>query len=453
VRQDGAVYIVVIGAGEVGSYVAERLSKEGHDVAVVESDPGRLAELEHRLDVLTVLGSGSHPDVLDAAGVSKADVVVAVSSNDEVNLITSWLAKKAGAFQTVARLQAPELRGRDSRDLRASMGVDLVIDPAEEAAKDIIELIEFPGAAEVEILAGGEVIVLGARLPDDAPAVGRSLGEIALSYEPEWGFLFGSITRGDTTVIPRGDFRLEAHDLVRVVCNRRARRELAELLGLRRRAPKRVMLLGGGRTAELVAERIGGRGVDTAIVESDIVRARQLAERLSKVTVLQGDINDVDLLENAGIGEYELVVALSGEDDANVLACLLAKREGSKETIAVVHRLELLPLLDAVGIDVALSPRTASANAVIRLVRGGTAAVATFLLGEVEVLEFTVQRGSAADGGRVADLDLPHDVLIGAYVREGTAQIGRGSSRLAERDKVVVFAMPRSVEAARRVFE
>jgi trk system potassium uptake protein len=448
-----AVYVVVIGAGEVGSYVAERLSREGHDVAVVEADPRRLHELENRLDVLTVHGSGSYPQVLEAAGVGKADVVVAVSSDDEVNLIASWIAKQAGAFQTVVRLQSPELRAKDARHLRAAAGVDLVIDPAEEAAKDIVELIEYPGASEVEVLAGGEVVVIGARLPADAPAVGRSLGEIAQSYEPEWSFLFGAITRGDTTVIPRGDFRLEAHDLVRVVTNRRARRELAELLGLRRRAPKRVMLLGGGRTAELVAHRIGGRGVDTAIVEGDPERARELAERLDKVMVLEGDINDVELLESAGIGEYEMVVALSGEDDANVLACLLAKREGSKETIAVVHRLELLPLLDAVGIDVALSPRTASANAVIRLVRGGAAAVATFLLGEVEVLEFTVSARSQADGALIRDLALPHDVLIGAYVREGTAQIGRGNSRLAERDKVVVFAMPQSVGAARRVFE
>lgn len=447
------MYIVVIGAGEVGSYVAERLSREGHDVAVVEADAGRLHELEHRLDVLTVVGSGSHPQVLDAAGVAKADVTVAVSSSDEVNLLASWLAKQAGSKQTVVRLQSPELRGREAQPLRAAAGVDLVIDPAEEAAKDIVELIEYPGATEVEVLAGGEVVVIGARLSEQAPAVGRSLFEIAKSYEPEWGFLFGAITRGDTTVIPRGDFRLEAHDLVRVVCNRRSRRELADLLGLRRRAPKRVMLLGGGRTAELVASRIGGRGVETAIVEADAVRARELAERLPKVLVLHGDINDVELLENAGIGEYELVVALSGEDDANVLACLLAKRDGAHETIAVVHRLELLPLLDAVGIDVALSPRTASANAVIRLVRGGASAVATFLLGEVEVLEFTVQRGSQADGARIADLDLPKEVLIGAYVREAKAQIGRGSSRLAERDRVVVFAMPNAVAAARRVFE
>jgi trk system potassium uptake protein TrkA len=212
------------------------------------------------------------------------------------------------------------------------------------------------------------------------------------------------------------------------------------------------MLLGGGHTAELVAGQLATRGADVVIVERDVARARELADRLPRVTVLEGEITDAEALAEADVGAFDAVAALTGEDDANILACLFAKASGASETIAVVHRLSLLPLLNEVGIDAALSPRTATANGVLRFVRGGVAAVATFLEGEAEVLELAVQEGSPADGAAVAELRLPKEVLIGAVVRDGNAHIARGRSVLRERDHVVVFAMPHVVDDVRRVF-
>jgi trk system potassium uptake protein TrkA len=446
------VYVIVVGAGEVGSYVAERLSKEGHDVAVVELDAQRLRAVEERIDVLAVQGSGTSPRVLEQAGLDKADLVVAVTSFDSVNLVAALVAKEAGVDQSVVRVEDTDLRTKEAVPVHEAVGADLVIDPDQETAEEILELLEFPGATEIARMADGEVIVMGARLSADAPLVGRTLVDIAQEYEPEWDFLFGALSRGNTTVIPRGDHRLEANDLVRVLCKKRARHQLAELLGIAREVPRRVMLLGGGRTAEMVASSLGGRGADVVVVERDTGRARELAERLDRALVLQGEITDSDLLAEAEVGTYDAVIALTGEDDANVLACLFARSEGAGETIAVVHRLSLLPLLNEAGIDAALSPRTASANGVLRFVRGGVAAVATFLEGEAEVLEVVVQEDSPADGALVAELRLPPDVLVGAIVRDGKAQIGRGRSQLRDRDHVVLFAMPSSVDDARRVF-
>lgn len=452
VRQDDAVYVIVVGAGEVGTYVADRLSREGHDVAVIERDRARLRAVSERLDVLTLLGSGTNPEVLREAGIDRAEMIVAVTSQDEVNLVCCLVGKQAGIGRTVCRLEDADLRSRKSSSLHEAMGVDLIIDPDHETAQEILELLEYPGASEVAEMAGGEVVVIGARLAPDAPIVGRSLMEIAAEYEPEWDFLFGVITRGEETIIPRGNVRLEADDLVRVLCKRRARRELMRLIGLARKAPRRIMLLGGGRTAEIVATTLDQRGSDVVIVERDKDRADELAGRLAGSLVLQGEITDADLLEENDVGAYDAVLALTGEDDANILACLYAKLEGAKETIAVVHRLSLLPLLSEAGIDVALSPRTASANGVLRFVRGDVSAVATFLQGEVEVLELEVKEGSPADGGIVAELRLPKDVLVGAFVRDGKSQIARGRSELRDRDHVVLFAMPGSVDDVRRVF-
>ena len=445
------MHIIVVGAGEVGSYVADRLSREGHDVAVVERDPGRLRSIEEQLDVLTVGGSGTHPQTLERAGVDKAGLVVAVTSNDEVNMVTSLLAKQAGVERTVVRLEATELRGSEASELRAAIGADLVIDPDEETAQEIIELLEYPGATDVAIMGGGEVIVIGARLDPKSPLIGRTLLSVAQEYEPDWDFLFGAISRGDQTIIPRGNHRLEADDLVRVVTKRRARRELLGLLGLDRRVPRRVMLLGGGRTAEIVADRLEDRA-EVVLVERRPARARELAERLDRVLVLEGEITDADLLADADAGSFDVVIALTGEDDANILACLYAKSGGCAETIAVVHRLSLLPLLSEIGIDVALSPRTATANGVLRFVRGGATAVATFLEGDSEVLELEVREGSPADGAIVAEMRLPKDVLVGAIIRDGKAQIGRARSELRDRDHVVIFAMPDSVDEVRRIF-
>lgn len=446
------MHVIVVGAGEVGSYLAERLSREGHDVVVIDPDGRRLADAAERLDVLTLAGSGTQPSTLKEAGIARCDVFVAVTSTDEVNLVACFLAHQAGAHRTIARLEERELRERGAEGLHAAMGIDLVIDPDEETAQEIFELLEYPGAIDVAEMGGGEVVVIGARLTPDSPVVGQTLSDIARRYEPEWDFLFGIITRQGQTIIPRGDHRLEVNDLVRVLTKKRAGRQLTEVLGIERRSLKRIMLLGGGRTAELVAARLVESGADVTIVERDPERARQLAERVSKALVIEGEITDADLLADVGVGRTDVVAALTGEDDANILACLFAKLEGAGETIAVVHRLSLLRLLDEAGIDVALSPRTASANGVLRFVRGGVTQVTTFLEGDVEVLELSVAEGSPADGSLVSELRLPKDVLLGAIVRDGKVSIARGRSDLRNQDDVVVFAMPHAVDEVRRVF-
>lgn len=443
--------MIVVGAGEVGSYVADRLSREGHDVAIVDMDVSRLRQLADDLDVLTVAGSGTHPQTLERAGVANAALLVAVTSNDEVNLISSLLAKSIGVERTIVRIEAAELRGPEAEGLRVASGADLVIDPDAETAEEVLELLDFPGADEVAHMADGEVIVIGARLPEHAPLVGRTLKEIGEEFEPDWDFVVGSIGRGEETIIPRRDHRLEAGDHLRVAVKKRARRLVIELLGLDRGSLNRLMLLGGGRTAEILADRLTNRGVHVVIVERNPERARELAERLDDTLVLEGDIADADLLEEADVGRYDMVVALTGEDDANILACLYAKSAGAGETVATVHRLALLSLLGEAGIDVALSPRTATANGVLRFVRGDVAAVATFLQGNAEVLELEVAPDSPADGALVKDLGLPKDVLIGALVRDGKAQIARGRSRLRGRDHIVAFAMPEAVDEVHRV--
>ncbi len=444
--------IIVVGAGEVGSYVADRLSREGHDISVVEVDAARLRKVGSDLDVLAVEGSGTHPSVLREAGLDACELVVAVTSNDEVNLVASLVAKQNSVNRTIVRIEASELRSRATAAMRDAFGADLVIDPDNETAGYILDLLDYPGASEINVMGHGEAIVIGARLTSASSLTGRKLSEIARDYEPDWDFIVGSISRGAESIIPREDARLLEGDLVRVVCKRRFRRRMTKLLGLSGIATRRMLLLGGGRTAEILAQRLAGRGVEVLIVERNLGRAVELAENLNDATILHGEITDADVLEEAEISRFDTVAALTGEDESNILACIYAKAAGASETIAVVHKLELLPLLRSAGVDVALSPRTATANGVLRFVRGDVAAVATFLQTDAEVLEIEVAKDCLADGRQVKELRLPKDVLVGAIVRDGKPRIARGFSRLRGRDHLVVFAMPNSVDEVSRKF-
>ena len=451
----GPVRILVVGAGEVGSYVAARLSREGNDVVVIDELRDPLTRLERDNDILTIMGDATNPSTLREAEVEKTEVLVAVTQSHKTNLLVCLQARQARgeeALSTVARIDDPELRGPAGRKIRDAMGVDLVLDPDEQTAGAIQELLLYRGASDLHEMAGGEVLLVGARLADDAPVVGRSIGEIGSSYDPEWDFIFGEIVRGGESHVIREETVLQSHDLLRVVCLRRGRRELMSLLGLHRAEVKRVMLLGGGRTAELLAKRLIDRGVEVAIIEVRKERCERLAENLPGCLVFEGDITDTDLLSSERVGDFDAVVASTGQDDANVLASLYAKSMGAPETIAVVHRLSLLPLLEQVGIDAALSPRTASANSVLRYVRGDVADVATFLDGDVEVVEFEVAPEAPADGAVVRDLGLSSKVLLAAIVRDGNAQIARGRSILRARDHVIVFAKPHLVDEVKQAF-
>jgi trk system potassium uptake protein TrkA len=447
------MHVVIVGAGEVGWYLAQRLGAEGNDVVVVEQNEVIAAAIGAELDVQVVVGSATVPSTLRAAGIERAELLAGVTQNDEVNLLASLLAKEFGVEQTVVRIQTEELRGPLGERLLEVMGADVIIDPDADTADEIMELSHVAGADEVYPMSGGELLVIGAVIGASSPFVGHDLAEIGRSFEPDWRFLFGALTRDGETVIPRGDQVLEAGDHVRVLTTRAARREILELLGAATRQARRVMVLGGGAVGTRVAERLQSEGATVVLVENDADRAKRLSERLPRVTVVQGDITDTELLLEESVSKMDLVIAATGDDASNVLACAYAAAEGDAFTVAVLHRLALLPLVRQFGIDAALSPRTASANAVLRHIRGGTASVATFLESDVEVNEFVIEAGSPADDVLVADLHLPHSVLLGAVTRpDGTAQIVRGRTVLHAGDNVVVFSRPDALGVTRKAF-
>ena len=464
--------IIVVGAGEVGTYVADRLSRQEHDIALIELDPERFMQVDAELDVLAINGSGTDPAALKRAGIEEADLLVAATNKDEINLFSALLARQAGVSKTIVRVESRKLRSKEVASLFEKFDDHLVIDPDQEVADSVLRLMEYPGVMDLSRMADEEVVVIGARLPAHAPMVGVSLHALGRELDPDWDFIVGTITRKveeddqeETTIIPRQDEVLREGDLLRVICKSRALRDVTDRLGIAKDVPRRALLLGGGRTAEMIAEALLYRGVDVAIIEKKHDRAIELSETLAKALIYEGDVTDVEMLEEADVARQDLVIALTGEDDANVLACLYAKSTSARskkgnngtgiETIAVVHRLKLLDLLETNQVDTALSPRTATANSVLRFVRGdvgSVAAVETFLHGDVEVLEFAVSEESPCVGRTLSEMDVTKDALVGAIVRDGKAQIARGQSTFRSNDHVIAIAKPESVEKLTALF-
>ena len=465
--------IIVVGAGEVGTYIADRLSRQEHDIALIELNPERFREIDGELDVLVINGSGTDSALLDKAGISETDLLVAATNKDEINLFCALLARQAGVSKTIVRVESKKLRSKEVEALFEKFDDHLVIDPDQEVADSVLRLMEYPGAMDLARMADDEVVIIGARLPAHAPLVGVSLQALGRELDPDWDFIVGTITRKaetddseEVTIVPRHDEILKEGDLLRVICKSRALHDVTSRLGIAKDVPRRALLLGGGRTAEMIAESLLYRGVDVAIIEKKHERALELSENLAKALIYEGDVTDVEMLEEADVARQDLVIALTGEDDANVLACLYAKSvsaqskktnnsEESIETIAVVHRLKLLDLLETNQVDTALSPRTATANSVLRFVRGdvgSVAAVETFLHGDVEILEFAVSDESPCVGKSIEEMQFTKGALIGAIVRDGKAQIGRGHSTFRANDHVIAIAKPESVEKLTTLF-
>ena len=464
--------IIVVGAGEVGTYIADRLSRQEHDIALIELDPERYRQIDAELDVLAINGSGTDSGVLKKAGIADTDLLVAATNKDEINLFSALLARQAGVGKTIVRVESRKLRSKEVSALFEKFDDHLVIDPDQEVADSVLRLREYPGAMDLSRMANEEVVIIGARLPAHAPLVGVSLHALGRELDPDWDFIVGTITRKvesddseEVTIVPRQDEILKEGDLLRVICKSRALHDVTNRLGIARDVPRRALLLGGGRTAEMIAESLLYRGVDVAIIEKKHERALELSENLAKALIYEGDVTDVEMLEEADVARQDLVIALTGEDDANVLACLYAKSVSAQskktngddgiETIAVVHRLKLLDLLETNQVDTALSPRTATANSVLRFVRGdveSVAAVETFLHGDVEILEFAVSDESPCVDRSIGDMQLTKGALIGAIVRDGKAQIARGHSTFRANDHVIAIAKPESVEKLTALF-
>ncbi len=317
--------VIIIGAGEVGYHIADVLSHEGIDTVVIDRDEERLREIAETLDVQTVVGSGSSPEVLKRAEITNADMVVAVTDSDETNMIACLLASTQSRTPIrIARIRNPELNGDNPLFSTDHLDIDLVINPEQEAVNKMIDLLEFPGASEVFSFAGGRIRLLGFGIDGDAAVVGKQLSELR-AMTPGVKVLITAMVREEKFIIPRGDSVIEAGDYLFAVADATRVRELLRFFGKEAEPPRRVIIIGGGNTGLMLAEMIEKMGVSVKIIEKRQDKCEHLAASLEKTVVLHGDGTSQELLKEENIENTDFFIAVTNDEEANILGALLGQ--------------------------------------------------------------------------------------------------------------------------------
>lgn len=439
--------IVIVGGGADGSHLAERLVAEGDDVTVVEADARRAAHLRDRLDAQIIEGNGASPSVLRRAGVERAEILFAVSDDDGTNVLACQTARSLGLERTVARIEHLELQ-----DIVLQSGVEAVIDPRASVAEKLVGLVAHPGLSDYFMFCEGSIVILGGIVSSSSELVGKSLAEMRRSLDG-WDCVIASIVRNERTLVGRGATVVEASDKILLVAKAEDVTRASSLIGAKPVRIDRVIIIGGGRVAELSAAAIRGDGRRVLLIHNNRERAHAIAARNPKIDVIVADPTDPMVLQNLEIGQGDGVLALTRSDAVNMLACLIAHRLGASTTVSRFNRIALFDFMPAVGISAGVSAKVAAANAVLRFVRrGAIVSAADFMTGGIEALEIEIMDEAPAIGVSIADLALPDGAVIGAILRSGTAIVPRGSSRFERGDRVVVLSTPDTVGAVERLF-
>ncbi len=436
--------VLICGGGQVGTLTARRLIREGNEVTIVDPDPGRCEELESTLDAHVVTGSASRVKALRRAGIADAEMVIAVTNHDEVNLLACLVGQvEAPAAIKVARLRTHEVDEWKRVAERSGVRIDLVIHPEEELAKKIMRVIRLPGVSDVYEFADGQIRLFGMNVERESRLAGRTLVELQEDGPPE-NSLVALIFRGPEVIVPHGAVRLRAGDQLYVLGTRENMLDVIEFMGLTRTTKlERVFILGGKQLGITCAELLEAQGVSVKLFEKDTGRAGRIAEILDKTVVLHADGTDQRILEEENIEGVDAYLALTNDDEDNIIASLLARRLGAHKVVALINRLNYLPLAQRLGVHTTVSPRLAAVDRILQFVRKGRVlSVTTFREEEAEALELVATEKSKYVGRKLRDLRFPRGSIVGAIVRpDGEAVVPRGEVEIQPGDRVIFFAL------------
>ncbi|MDY1591410.1 MAG: Trk system potassium transporter TrkA [Methanofastidiosum sp.] len=439
------MYVIVVGGGLTGYNIAKLLVEDGIDVVVIEKDLARCQEISKKIDALVIQGNGSNPKVLIEAGVKDADLLVAVTSSSEVNLISCITGKNLGVRKTVARI-AIEYTFTGDLDL-AKVGVDYAFSPGTIIAYDVERILELPSALAIQALADGKVTMAEFKVMEDSKYVGKALKD---KIFPE-GTIIGAIIREEETIIPTGSYVFEEGDKAFILGKPKVIEKIIEKCSDCQRIRK-VMIVGASNTAVQLAKMLE-RGMSVKLIDSDAERCEEVSKILHKTLVTKGDILDLALLKDESIGDVDAFVSLTKHDQLNLFSCLLAKYLGAPKTVARVENLELLKFFEDMGVDVVISPKVSTAENVMRFIRmGGLKSLIRLPNGEVEIVELTTSKNTKILGKPLKSISLPGDILFLIIVRDDNLIIPTGDDFVKEDDKVIISARIDKIKKIKELF-
>ena len=442
--------IVVAGAGKLGYSVAELLADDEFDVVVIENDPKRKDVVQNSLDVLVIEGNACSPTTFRDPDIRNADVLIACTDSDEVNMITCMMAKNNGIKHTVARIRNVDYAINSPEMLNNEMKIDLILNPERITAAEIDHILMTPSALNVDDFAEGKVRMFEAKLKENSPYANIPLKNLKIPND----ILVAMLFRKHKMIIPRGNDVLLPGDNVYFVGKQEAILEFEQNFTNTYEKLEKALIIGAGRTGRFLAPMLEKQGLMVKVIEKNKERCQMLAAMLEKGLVLCGDGTDIDLLTEEGVSEADVVVCITEDDKLNLLLALLAKHLGAKKTIVRVTRNEYIELMEKVGVDVVLSSRLLSAGEVLRFVRkGGIVSVSLLEGAQAEALEIIVAAGSEVEGKALRNIKLPQECLICAIVHENEAIIPNGDTVLNANDRIILFAKSELVKSTVPMFE
>ena len=447
------MHIIILGAGGVGFHLAKNLSQEGHDIVIIDTDTEKIARINESLDALAIQGEGTGIINLKQAGVESADMLLAVTSTDEVNLLSCMIAKKFGVQTKIARVRNSEYYAENFVLTAEEMGVDMLINPELEASREIVHIINHPHAFDMVEFENGSIILLGLVITKNSPAQGLTLSSIVPRFK-ELTFRAVAISRNGETIIPTGNDVVKEGDKFYVVVKRENLDDVLHLAASHIQETTNIMILGGGKVGRLTAEMLAeNKHVDVKLIESDRDKSRKIAEELTNTMVVYGDGTDLDLLAQEGISEMDMFIALTNDDETNIVSSLLARHLRVPRTMTLVSRQEYMPIVKAIGLDVAVNTRIITSNTILKFIRRGAILSLKTLRGiEAETIEFEVSEKCKLIDRKLKEIEFPPGVIVGALVHHDEVTVPVGDTVINANDRVIVFSVPQSVKKVEKMF-
>ena len=453
--------IIIEGAGQVGSHLAKMLSHEGGDITVIDDNEVRLQRLTAVADVVTVLGDPSSITVLKEAGCHKADLFIAVNptTTQTVNIVSALLAKRLGSKRVIARIDDEAFLLPENKLMFKDMGIDMLFFPEKIASDEIIDMLKHTASTDSMDFARGKLQLVVFRLDDDSPILDMKVAEFtaamtAASAQAQLRII--AIARKGETIIPKFDTRFAYNDHLYIIAKREGIPAILKFLGKDNIEVDKVMILGGSEIGEMVAAQLARQQLDSVkIIDIDKNRCRELTEKLpSDVMVANGDARNSDFLVEEGIREYDAVVACTGNDEANILSCVVAKKFGVTRTVAQVENLEYVRLAEDMGVDVVINKKLITAGRIFKFTLSDKVRFVRYMSGtDAEVLEYTAAPDSKVTRGALKDIDFPRNAIIGGVIRGSESFIAVGDTRIEPYDRVAVFALPDTVKEVDKFFK
>lgn len=441
--------IVIAGAGEVGSHLAKLLSTEEQDITVVDEDSTRLAVLDANYNLLTVVGAPTSFTSLREAGAANCDLFIAVTPYESNNIVACSIAKNLGAQTTVARIDSYDYMNPRNLSHVNHMGVDRVIYPEHLAAQEIITALNRSWVRHWFELHGGQIILVGVRLREGAPLVGMQLKDFAFTNRH---FHVSAIKRDHETIIPRGDDKMEADDILYFTTTRDHVNDLIALTGKTDRRIRRVLIMGGSKIAIRLVNLASDR-FRFKIIDNDLDVCRKLPQKCPDCEIIHGDARDTDVLVEAGIADMDAFIALTPSSESNILTCLTAKEMGVKKTIAEVENIQFISQAEGLKIGTVINKKLLATSTIFQLLLDADSSTSKCLaLADAEVAELEVRPGSKITSAPVKDLHLSRDMTLAGLIRDGNGMLINGNTEIRGGDRVLIFCLSGALHKVERLF-